>query len=778
MRNQILGGRYRILDRIGEGGMANVYIALDQKLGRKVAIKVLHKHMAENDEIRKRFQLEAQAVSSLEHSNIVKIYDYSGTDSEQLWIVTEIIKGHNISEFVQHFAHNRLHPVVACCIVREVCKALQAAHDNGLVHRDIKPENVMLTTTGLIKLMDFGIAKDTHHNSMTQTGTFMGSPSYMSPEQIRGKDIDLRSDIYSLGVLFYEIITGRLPYAGNSMHDVVVKIIEGGFTPPRFFIPGLSPQVDAIICKAIAKQPSQRHAAATQLGSDIDAYLKSQGFDESHIELERFCADRKTFNARLLRKGQNAAKGGDDTDKNAALNEPTRRIQPVPSTKTSYPFAVSKEQVEPTQILRPGATQAIEHIRAHNQSALEKPAPAAVTPAWSRKSVAPVNAPRRDHMVPSQFMPPRPAANNRKKARSPAQQQRQRRPQQPSPRQAVVKTYYRPGVLSSFVGAFTVGLLLFAAALGFWSMSQRLDQVQVKPDIKQPAPTNRPRSHTPAAVPERDTAITAPEAKSSETNAANVETTSTPASKKNAEKRSKRDKTTSPRLANVANDTTTRSETRKKTNADTAERGTGSAATTAGKQSTPPGVASTPNMTTPATSTVAIAPKRPIAADDKPAANDDAFIMLSSQPAAEIFVNGKRYGTTLDETTNSGWLKVKAGNNYIELRRSNHSTHKVTIHAKAGERTRVPNVILQAASIHPLKIRAAPLPVTVAIMNADGRILKQFSMTTAWHSEYLPTGRYRIRITHKDKVMEREFWLPDPAGSLTVNGEFRIKAEQ
>ena len=177
MRNSVLGGRYRILEMIGEGGMAYVYLALDEKLGRKVAIKVLHQHMEKNDDIRQRFQLEAQAISGLEHPNIVKIYDFSGNNSDRLWIVQEVINGKNLAEFVQEKKGGWLHPIIAACIIRESCKALEKAHSQGIVHRDIKPENIMLTDRGILKLMDFGIAKDMGSSRMTMTGTFMGSPS-------------------------------------------------------------------------------------------------------------------------------------------------------------------------------------------------------------------------------------------------------------------------------------------------------------------------------------------------------------------------------------------------------------------------------------------------------------------------------------------------------------------------------------------------------------------------------------------------------------------------
>ena len=193
MKNKLLGGRYRIQEKIGEGGMAFVYLALDEKLGRRVAIKVLHEHMEKNEDIRKRFQMEAQAISSLDHPNIVKIYDFSGDESERLWIVTEVIRGQNLAQIVQKNVNQSLHPVPAACVVREICKALHKAHTTGIVHRDIKPENVMITNEGRVKLMDFGIAKDMQKSNLTLTGTFMGSPA-VYPDRYQRKEFSCAPD--------------------------------------------------------------------------------------------------------------------------------------------------------------------------------------------------------------------------------------------------------------------------------------------------------------------------------------------------------------------------------------------------------------------------------------------------------------------------------------------------------------------------------------------------------------------------------------------------------
>ncbi len=299
---KLIGQRYKIEKLIGSGGMASVYQAFDTKLSRHVAVKILHDHMAKIPEIRKRFQVEAQAISSLNHPSIVKIYDYSGLTSSDAWLVTEMITGWNLGQFLNAMPLGRLHPLIAAFIIREICKALAIVHAQGIIHRDIKPENVMLTSSGIIKLMDFGIAKDIHQNALTMTGTFMGSPSYMSVEQIKGKGVDARSDLYSLCVLFYEIVTGKLPFTGNTSHDVVLKIVGGKFLAPRQIITYLPEIFDTIIIKGMQNNRDRRFENADEMINIIDKFLFSQGFVEAHVELERFFISPETYEEKLKNK--------------------------------------------------------------------------------------------------------------------------------------------------------------------------------------------------------------------------------------------------------------------------------------------------------------------------------------------------------------------------------------------------------------------------------------------------------------------------------------------
>ena len=192
---KIYADRYECLRPLGEGGMATVYLALDLKLNRQVAIKIMHDHMRKKDDLRVRFRQEAFSASKLLHKNILGIYDFSGVDSEDLWIVTEYIEGYDLSRYSKKYHDRKMNPFVVTAIVREIAIALAEAHKHGIIHRDIKPSNIMISKNGQIKLTDFGIAKDLSMTDFTNVGTFMGSPSYMSPEQIKGLKADYEAAV-------------------------------------------------------------------------------------------------------------------------------------------------------------------------------------------------------------------------------------------------------------------------------------------------------------------------------------------------------------------------------------------------------------------------------------------------------------------------------------------------------------------------------------------------------------------------------------------------------
>lgn len=308
------------MECLGQGGMASVYLAYDTKLKRQVAIKIMHEHMQGRPNLRVRFHREAYSVSKLRHPNILDIYDFSGDNADQLWLVMEFIKGYDLNDYVACFPGEVIHPLVATCIIREVAKALSEAHAHGIIHRDIKASNIMVSDAGQIKLMDFGIAKDLIVDSeLTQTGSFIGSPSYMSPEQIRGEDTDARVDIYALSVLFFKLVTGHLPYDGDNTHEIMDRVLSQPIPKPKAVRKTIPTFLSQFIVKGLAKEADQRHQSIHEMVVVLDNYLRDSHFGDSGVELGLFFSDPKEF-ARKVRKNVKSLRASSDTATDNAPN--------------------------------------------------------------------------------------------------------------------------------------------------------------------------------------------------------------------------------------------------------------------------------------------------------------------------------------------------------------------------------------------------------------------------------------------------------------------------
>ncbi|MBP9086929.1 MAG: serine/threonine protein kinase [Kofleriaceae bacterium] len=289
-------GKYRLLGRVGQGGMSVVYRALDQSLGRDVAIKVLHSHLAESQEARDRFAREARAVAKLRHPNILEIYDYSGAHdarADASYIVTEFIDGQTLKQFVT--AQPLGFPEIAALIVMDIAAALAHAHEALILHRDIKPENVMIRRDGAIKLMDFGISHMVDLERLTVTGQLLGSPAYMAPEHVDGKPIDYRTDIFALGTVLYQLTTGQLPFSGKNAHEVLKRIVEGRFTDPRHVNPAIGNQLGRIILRAMAVNPNDRFQTVADFRTALAAYITDSGIENPTTELAAYFADPIAF---------------------------------------------------------------------------------------------------------------------------------------------------------------------------------------------------------------------------------------------------------------------------------------------------------------------------------------------------------------------------------------------------------------------------------------------------------------------------------------------------
>ncbi|MDW7981240.1 MAG: protein kinase [Thermomicrobium sp.] len=266
MQTRILNARYRLDEPIGEGGMAVVYRGYDLVLGRPVAIKVLRGQFAADASFLRRFEREAQAAARLSHPNIVSVYDV-GRDDGLPYIVMEYVPGKTLKRLILERAPFPLEEAVQ--IVRQVAAALDFAHHHGLVHRDIKPQNILVDERGFVKVTDFGIAKGLSDVSLTEAGFGMGTVHYVSPEQARGEPATPASDIYALGVVLYEMLTGRLPFEADSPIGLAMKHVHEPPPPPRQFNPTLPPPVEAIVLRALAKDPRQRFPTASALAQAL-----------------------------------------------------------------------------------------------------------------------------------------------------------------------------------------------------------------------------------------------------------------------------------------------------------------------------------------------------------------------------------------------------------------------------------------------------------------------------------------------------------------------------
>ena len=292
---KILDDRYEILELIGAGGMANVYKALCHRLNRYDAVKIMRDDTAADECFRKRFRTESQAVAMLSHPNIVSVYDVSHNENIE-YIVMELVDGITLKQYMKE--HGALPTDEVLNFSIQIAKALAHAHSKGIIHRDIKPQNVMLLKDGLIKVADFGIAA-LQNDIEESTNETVGSVHYIAPEQARGAAADARSDIYSLGIVMYEMMTGRLPYVGKSDVEVAVKHMNTEAVPPRTIVPGIPEELERICLKAMATDITDRYQSAGELLSDLEQFRKqlaevsalkadvsSQSIETENIEVE------------------------------------------------------------------------------------------------------------------------------------------------------------------------------------------------------------------------------------------------------------------------------------------------------------------------------------------------------------------------------------------------------------------------------------------------------------------------------------------------------------
>ncbi len=312
--------KYEVLDELGHGGMATVYRARDKRLGREVAVKVIHPHLRDSREVVSRFNAEARAVAKLRHPNIVEVFDVSETDEAEQYLVVELVRGTTLRKVLQE--HGAMPAEIAAALALELLGALAHANAAGVIHRDIKPENVLIDHAAervVVKLTDFGIAKLLDAQGVTSTGQVLGSPAHMAPEQIEGGDVDARADVFGLGVLLYECMVGHLPFEGNNPAQVLRRVLDGRYPEAQAERPVVGSRWSGILDHALAHVPADRFADANAVRAAIAGELERVGFSEPPRELAAWFASPSEYaeahGKRMIEKlcalGADARKRGD-----------------------------------------------------------------------------------------------------------------------------------------------------------------------------------------------------------------------------------------------------------------------------------------------------------------------------------------------------------------------------------------------------------------------------------------------------------------------------------
>lgn len=353
----LISGRYQIMGRVGTGGMADVYKAMDTKLNRYVAVKVLKQEFREDELFVQKFRTEAQSAAGLTHANIVNVYDV-GEDRGLYYIVMELVEGITLKEYIKKKGH--LTPKEVISIAVQVCSGIQAAHANNIIHRDIKPQNIIISKEGKVKVTDFGIAKATSSNTISTNA--MGSVHYTSPEQARGGFSDAKSDIYSLGITMYEMITGELPFDGESTVSIALKHLQEDITEPSEINPDIPYSLEQIILKCTQKSPDRRYATVNQLERDLRRSLSDPDGDFVVIAPLRSVADTVVITQDELNKIQKNARPAsryeddyeDDFDDDYDEEDDTYDDYEEESKKKYVAASKGKKEIDPkmTKIMR------------------------------------------------------------------------------------------------------------------------------------------------------------------------------------------------------------------------------------------------------------------------------------------------------------------------------------------------------------------------------------------------------------------------------------------
>lgn len=287
----LVAERYRVVSNLGAGGMARVELAMDERLDRLVAIKIIHPHLQTNRRLIERFKAEARTVASLHSPYIVEIHDF-GRHEGDLFFVMEYIDGQTLNWVLDRLNHEPMDPDVAAAVICQIAEGLTSAVNAGIVHRDLKPENILISSQGYLKITDFGIVHLKDDARLTTTGQVLGTPRFMSPEQVRGKrEITYQSDLFSLGVVFYYCLTGRLPFVSESIPGVMAAIAGKPHVPIRDLLPGIDPDLASLVETLLQKEPSRRGGGASWLQAELKQYLFRRGVVDPIIRIREYIVE-------------------------------------------------------------------------------------------------------------------------------------------------------------------------------------------------------------------------------------------------------------------------------------------------------------------------------------------------------------------------------------------------------------------------------------------------------------------------------------------------------
>ncbi|MGM0443542.1 MAG: serine/threonine protein kinase [Fibrobacterota bacterium] len=302
-------GNFRIIRHLGKGGMGDVYCAVQEPLGRKVALKLLMNTGNTPETAQARFETEARAISRLEHNNIVSLYDY-GVEQGLSYFSMQYIEGDNLAALIPR---KGLSVRTVLDYSRQICRGLLYAHRKGIIHRDVKPQNILIDKNNTCNITDFGIARLFRGKRVTQAGMAVGTPEYMSPEQAAGDSLDYRTDIYSLGILMYEMLTGDVPFSGEQAVSIAYKHVHATPRPPSAHRPGIPKRLELIVIKALKKDPAERYASVEEVLNDLDTVTADAGDslytedEEAKKERERRITDRRLGDRRSGQRGSSTA---------------------------------------------------------------------------------------------------------------------------------------------------------------------------------------------------------------------------------------------------------------------------------------------------------------------------------------------------------------------------------------------------------------------------------------------------------------------------------------